>query len=91
MLPNEFVQMSAFLYQEIQEFFRKVRRSQGEEALIQKAAERLCAAVHYAEPFGEDPGEAWEHLSIEQRWGYVRTVSLLGTAMHELKRLGIAV
>ena len=90
-MRNELVQTSALLQQELQEFFRAVRRSKGDDTLIQKAAERLCAVVHYIEPFGEDPGEAWETLSIDHRWGYMRVASFLGTAVHELRRLGIAV
>lgn len=81
--------MSDFLQQELQEFFRAVRRSKGEEELIQAAAERLLAVVHRAEPYGDDLGEAWEHLAVEQRWEYLRVVSLLGTATHELRRLGV--
>jgi hypothetical protein len=68
-----------------------VRRSKGDEALIQAAAERLRAIVLHVEPFGDDPGEAWESLSIEQRWGYVRVASFLGTAVHELRRLGVTI
>jgi hypothetical protein len=90
-MHGQFVQTSAFLHRELQEFFRAVRRSTGEETLMRQAAERLRAAVHHAEPFGEDPGEAWKCLSMEQRWGYVRVVSFLGTAVQELRRLGISV
>jgi hypothetical protein len=88
-MPSEFIQASDLLHRELQEFFRAVRRSKGDEALIQAAAEHLRAVVHHVEPYGDDPGEAWEHLSIEQRWGYVRVASFLGTAAHELRRLGI--
>lgn len=90
MLSN-FVPTSKFLQQELQEFFRTIRRSKGDQALIQAAAERLRAVVLLVEPYGDDPGETWEHLAIEQRWGYLRVASLLGTAVHELKRLGITV
>ncbi len=88
-MHDTFAQTSTFLQQELQEFFRAVRRSKGDEALLRVAGERLSAAVYFVEPLGEDPGEGWEHLPMEQRWGYMRVVSLLGTAVHELRRLGI--
>jgi hypothetical protein len=90
-MQSEFTQVSDFLHRELQEFFCAVWRSKGDEALIQAAAERLRAVVHHVEPFGDDPGETWESLSIEQRWGYVRIASFLGTAVHELRRLGVTI
>ena len=88
-MSGELIQTAAFLQQELQEFFRSLRRSKGDEALIQAAAQRLFSAVRLSEPFGEDPGEIWDSMSLEQRWGYMRIASSLGTAVHELRRLGI--
>ncbi len=88
-MAAEFVRTSAFLQQEMQAFFRALRHGKGDEDRIRAAGERLSAAVVMAEPLGEDPGDGWEHLSREERWGYLQLVSLLGTAVHELRRLGV--
>ena len=88
-MADEFVRTSAFLHQEVQTFFRALRHRKGDEDRIRTAGARLSAAVAFAEPFGEDPGEGWERLSREEQWGYLQVVSLLGTAVHELRRLGI--
>jgi len=90
-MPSNFVRTAELLQQELHEFFHALRRSKGDEALLQVAARRLLAVVHSAESDGEDPGEAWEQLAIEQRWGYLRVASLLGTAVYELRRLGIGI
>jgi hypothetical protein len=90
-MSSDFVPTAELLQREVHEFFRAVRRSHGDAALLQVAARCLRAVVHDAEPYGEDPGEAWEHLAIEQRWGDLRVASLLGTAVHELRRLRISV
>jgi hypothetical protein len=90
-MRSEFIQASDFLQRELQEFFRALRRNKGNKALMQAAGERLRTVVYCMEAFGDDPGEEWESLSIEQRWGYLRLASLLGTAVYELKRLGVAV
>jgi hypothetical protein len=89
LMAADFVHTSAFLHQEVHAFFRALRHGKGDEERIRAAAERLSAAVAFAEPFGEDPGDAWDRLSREQQWGYLQVVSLLGTAVHALRRLGI--
>ncbi len=40
------------------------------------------------EALADDPGEGWKELPMGQRWGYLRLLSYLGTAIHELKKVG---
>lgn len=73
---------------ELQEFYRMLRR--GGTAMAKKiAVARLRQALVKVEPLAEDPGPHWERLSTRQRWAYLQLVSHVGTAMHELRRLGV--
>jgi hypothetical protein len=79
-----FLTTADFLQEELQTFFRVLRRGNDVEA-IRSATERLRRAIEAAEPLAEDPGDAWKDLAPDQRWGYLRVLSHLGTADHELK------
>ena len=80
-----FLQTADFLQDELQEFYRVLRRGNDMQA-IRSAAARLRAARNQIEAIAE-PGEAWKELIPEQKWGYLRVMSHLGTADHELKGL----
>ena len=58
----------------------------GDGTTRQAAAEQLQAIVDKLEAFADDPGEQWRTLSDIQRWGYLRLLSHLGTATHELQQ-----
>lgn len=80
----DFLKTADFLQEELQTFYRTLRC--GEEGReLQTAIERLRAAVNQVEPLVNDLGEQWRTLTVEQRWGYLRVVSHMGTASHELK------
>jgi hypothetical protein len=83
----DFLKMADFLQEERQEFYQVLRRG-GDERKRQVAIERLRRVINQVEPVARDPGEAWKSLAMEQRWGYMRGLSHLGTAMHELKSVG---
>ncbi len=83
----DFLQTADFLQQELQAFYKVLRRG-GDGLELQKAVERLRSAVDQVEPLADDPGEGWNELPMGQRWGYLRMLSHLGTATHELKRVG---
>jgi hypothetical protein len=76
-----------FLQEELQAFYATLRRG-GDEVALRAAIERLQTAINQVDPLANDPGEGWKDLTNDQRWGYVRVMSHLGTATHELKRLG---
>ena len=80
----DFLSAADYLQAELQAFFRVLRRTQ-DVATIRAAKERLQVAVNQVEPLSEDPGEAWQDLALPQRWGYLRVLSHLGTATHELR------
>ena len=79
-----FLKTADFLQEELQAFFRVLRRGSDVEA-IRRAAERLRRTVDEIEPLAKDPGDAWQDLAPNQRWGYLRVLSHLGTADHEIK------
>jgi hypothetical protein len=84
MMTINFLTTADFLQEELQTFFRVLRRGNDVEAL-RSATERLRKVIDETEPLAEDPGDAWKDLALEQRWGYLRVLSHLGTAGHELK------
>jgi len=47
---------------------------------------RRLPIVDQLEAVADDPGEEWRTLPDSQRWGYLRLISHLGTATHELHR-----
>jgi hypothetical protein len=79
-----FLKTADFLQEELQAFFRVLRHGSDVET-IRKAAERLRQTIDEIEPLADDPGDAWKDLSPDQRWGYLRVLSHLGTADHEIK------
>jgi hypothetical protein len=81
---TNFLTTADFLQTELQTFFRVLRRGNNVEA-IRNAMDRLRNAIESVEPLAEDPGDAWKDLAPDQRWGYLRVLSHLGTADHELK------
>lgn len=83
----DFLQTADFLQEELQVFYTVLRRG-GDGLDLQEAVERLHSAVDQLEPLADDPGERWKDLPMGQRWGYLRMLSHLGTATHELKRVG---
>lgn len=83
----DFLRTADFLHAELQAFYTILRRG-GEELELQQAVERLRSAVDQVEALADDPGEGWNELPMGQRWGYLRLLSYLGTATHELKRVG---
>jgi len=80
----DFLKTADYLQGELQVFFRVMRHTK-DRIVIHAAIERLQAAVNQVEPLSEDPGEAWKDLALNQRWGYLRVLSHLGTATHELQ------
>lgn len=80
----DFLKMADSLQEELQEFYR-ILRGGGNEKERRAAIQRLRAAVNQVEPLASDPAEAGKSLAMEQRWGYMRVLSHLGTATRELK------
>ena len=80
----DFLKTAEFLQEELQAFYR-VLRCGGKSEELRTAIIRLQAVVEQVEPLANDPGEAWKTLEMEQRWGYMRLLSHLGTASHEIK------
>ncbi|MEW6296299.1 MAG: hypothetical protein AB1671_00975 [Thermodesulfobacteriota bacterium] len=83
----DFLKTADFLQEELQIFYRGLRCGRDERER-QAAIARLRAVVTHIESMIGDPSTAWQHCSADQRWGYLRTLSHLGTATHELKRTG---
>jgi hypothetical protein len=79
-----FLKTADFLQEELQAFFRVLRLGSDVE-VIRSAAERLRKTVDEIEPLAKDPGDAWKDLAPDQRWAYLRVLSHLGTADHEIK------
>ncbi|MGE4092738.1 MAG: hypothetical protein AB7G75_18045 [Candidatus Binatia bacterium] len=79
-----FLTTADFLQSELREFYRVLRRERDQE-MIDAAIQRLRTVVDKIEPLADDPGDSWQSLAMEQRWGYMRVLSHLGTAAHELK------
>lgn len=82
----DYIRQAELLKVELGAFSQSIRHTQ-DEAVHQQAAARLQQAVDTAEVWAEDPGPLWDRLSKAQRWGYLRLVSYLGIATHELKTL----
>lgn len=78
----DFVEKAAFLKDELEAFYQRFKPSIG-EATQQRAIARLRIAISKIESFAEDPGSLWKRLSVEQRWGYLKLVSHVGTATYE--------
>jgi hypothetical protein len=83
---TDFCRKADFLKEEIEELYRLLRRG-GKRTAKEAAVVRLQTALGTVEAWAEDPGPAWERLPLAQRWGYLRLVSHVGMAMHELKKL----
>lgn len=83
-MDTDFLKTADFLQEELQAFYQVLRRG-GEGKELHAAIARLHTVIDQVEPLANDPGEAWTTLSQEQRWGYLRLLSHLGTATHELK------
>lgn len=81
----DFLHYAEFLKMELQHFYRLLRNG-GTPRAKQLALARLHEAVQEVEPLAEDPGERWDSLPAEQRWGYLQLASHVGTATHELKK-----
>jgi hypothetical protein len=81
-----YIQQAELLKAELGAFSQSIQHTQNEVVHTQAAA-RLQRAVDTAEVWAEDPGLLWDHLSEAQRWGYLKLVSYLGLATHELKML----
>jgi hypothetical protein len=84
----DFLKTADFLQEELQAFYR-VLRCGGKNEELRAAIMRLQAVIEQVEPLANDPGEAWRTLAMEQRWGYMRLLSHLGTASHELKTVSV--
>lgn len=85
----DFLKTADFLQEELLAFYRVLRCERKSEEL-RAAIMRLQAVIEQVEPLANDPGEAWKTLGMEQRWGYMRLLSHLGTASHELKAASVA-
>jgi hypothetical protein len=83
-MTTNFLKTADFLQEELQAFFRVLRLGNDVEA-IRSAAERLRKTIDEIEPLAKDPGDAWKDLAPDQRWAYLRMLSHLGTADHEIK------
>jgi hypothetical protein len=86
-VTRDFLKTADFLQEELQTFYR-VWRCGKDEGERRAALERLRMVVRHIESAMGDTRTAWQHCAVEQRWGYLRVLSPLGTATHELKRLG---
>lgn len=80
----DFLKAADVLQEELRAFYR-ILQCGGNAEERQLATERLRAAVDRTEPLATDPGDSWQSLALDQQWGYLRVLSYLGTATHELK------
>jgi len=85
----DYIQAAKRLHEELLAFNETLQHTPHDHTMLQRARRQLETVVAQMELLGEDPGEAWESLSVDQRWGYLRVASLLGTAAHELRRLEV--
>lgn len=83
-MDTDFLEVADLLREEIQEFYAVLRRG-GKREELRTAIARLQAAIDQVEPLANDPGEGWKTLAMEQRWGYMRLLSHLGTAAYEIQ------
>lgn len=79
----DFLKTADLLQAELQRFYRGVRCGNEEER--RAAIARLRAVVAHLQSAMGDLPTAWQSCPVEQRWGYLRMLSHLGTATHELK------
>jgi hypothetical protein len=79
----DFMEKAAFLKDELEAFYHRVKPYTGETVQHQAIA-RLRTAVSRIETFAEGPGCLWKQLTVEQRWGYLTLASHVGTATYEL-------
>jgi hypothetical protein len=82
----DYVQAAGFLHRVLQDFSATLQREPQNAGALLTARQCLQTVVAQMEPPGEDPGKAWPSLAMKQRWGYLRLVSCLGTAMHLLRQ-----
>ena len=82
----DYVQAAEFLHRVLQDVSAILQREPQNTGALVTARQRLQTVVAQMEPLGEDPRNAWPSLTIKQRWGYLRLVSCLGTAMHLLRQ-----
>lgn len=79
-------QLADFVREELQQFLHVMRQTD-DESTQRAAVERLWATVNSVEALSYAPGDfQWNTLSEDQRWGYLRLESYVGTALHELRR-----
>jgi hypothetical protein len=81
-MVNNLLQTVDFLRDELQQYYRILRRG-GEDGA--KAAARLRGVLRQVEPLVPAGPVEQVDSALEQRWGYVQLVSLLETARHELQ------
>jgi two-component system, chemotaxis family, response regulator Rcp1 len=81
----DFLQTADFLREELQKFFRAVRRGEDKEALLH-VTEQLRHALSRCEPLVRDP-EQRDSLSTEQRWGFLLLLSSVQSAREALKQV----
>lgn len=86
----DFLKTADFLQAELQAFYRGVRCGRDEEERRAAIARLRAVVVHLQSMIG-DPYTAWQSCAVEQRWGYLRVLSHLGTATHELKSIDMSV
>jgi hypothetical protein len=87
-LVIDYVQAAEFLHRVLQDVSEILQREPQNAGALVTARRHLQTVVAQVEPLGEDPGKAWSSLAMKQRWGYLRLVSFLGTAMHLLRQMG---
>src|SRR5215208_3071381 len=85
-LAIDYVQAAEFLHRVLQDVSAILLREPQNAGGLVTARQCLQTVVAQMEPLGEDPGKAWPSLAMKQRWGYLRLVSCLGTAMHLLRQ-----
>lgn len=86
-MTTDFLQVADSLRDELQHFFRIVRQT-ADTTARQAAATQLQTVINKVEPFAYGPEEEqWRVTPEPQRWGYLRLVSYVGTAQHELRQL----
>ena len=81
----DFMQTADSMREELQEFFRIVRRGQHPED-IRQAAEQLKHALSRCETFVSAPDQR-DILPEEQRWGFLLLLSHVQSAREALKRV----
>jgi hypothetical protein len=83
-MDADYVRSAVSLYRALQDFCELLQREKQNEPALETERRRLQTIVTQMESLGKDPGEAWQSLTITQRWGYLRLISCLGTATHLL-------